>query len=47
MSNDCSSEEMLESLLLMASGTLRSTDGGWLLWRLTYCGMFPGLVNGL
>ena len=46
-SKDCLSDEMLESLLLMYSGILRTMDVGWLLWRLTYCGVLFGLVNGL
>ena len=47
MSKDFLSEEMLDSLLLMDSGIPRSIHGAWLLRRLTYCGMLPGLVNGL
>ena len=35
-SNDYLSDDMLESLLLMASGMLRSIDGGWLLLRWIY-----------
>ena len=38
---------MFDSLLLMASGIPRSTDGGWLLWWFTYNGVFQGFMYGL
>ena len=30
-------DEMLDSLLFIASGILFKMAGGWLLWQLTYC----------
>ena len=40
-------EDVFDSLLLMASGMPRSTEGGWLLWWVTYNGMLPGFIYGL
>ena len=42
----CSSEDSLESLLLIPSGIAFITDGGWLLFTLIYCGVFPGFMKG-
>ena len=46
-SNDCLSDDMLDSLLFMACGIDRNIDGGWLLSRFTYCGVFPGFMLSL
>ena len=35
-SNDCLSDDILDNLLLMASGMLRIIHGGWLLLWLMY-----------
>ena len=35
---------MFDSLLLIASGMLRSIGGGWLLLWLTYSGVFQGFI---
>ena len=43
-SNDCLSDDMLDSLLFMACGIDRNIDGGWLLSRFTYCGVFSGFM---
>lgn len=41
-----SSDDSWDNLLLMASGIALMIDGGWLLFVLTYCGMFPGFMKG-
>ena len=33
-------------VLLMASGTERNIDGGWLLSQWTCCGVLPGIMYG-